>query len=119
MLGGRRRHDGAELVGEFLKVLGADVRVVYSGQAAIDIGPNFQPRMVVLDINMPGIDGFETCRRLRHQRWADDAVFVAYTGMPPARAAAVAAGFNHVVSKGDPPVVFVTIFNGLAQEGPT
>jgi CheY-like chemotaxis protein len=45
-------HDGAEVVGEFLKILGAEVRVVYS-QEAIDLAGHFQPRMVVLDINCP------------------------------------------------------------------
>jgi CheY-like chemotaxis protein len=105
--------DGAEIVGEFLKVLGADVRVVYSGQAAIDIAPGFQPQMVVLDINMPEIDGFETCKRLKQQRWSDEAVFIAYTAMPSRRLALVTAGFDHVVSKGDSPLVFETILNGL------
>ena len=109
-------HDGAEIVGEFLMTLGAEVRVVYGGQSAIDTAPSFQPRMVVLDINMPDIDGFETCRRLRQQRWSDKALFVAYTGTLPPRAALVAAGFDRVVSKGDSPVVFETIYAGLADD---
>jgi len=107
-------HDGAEVVGEFLKILGAEVRVVYS-QEAIDLAGHFQPRMVVLDINMSAIDGFETCRRLRQQQWSGDAVFIAYTGMPAPRAAALAAGFDRVVSKGDPPDVFEAILNGLVR----
>ncbi len=108
--------DGAEIVGEFLTILGAEVRVVYSGQAAVDIGPDFQPRMVVLDINMPDIDGLETCRRLKQQRWADNAVFIAYTGLPPPRFAAVYAGFDRIVSKGDSPAVFETVLKGLSDD---
>lgn len=107
-------HDGAEAVGEFLKVLGADVQVVYGGQEAINIAPHFQPRMVVLDINMPAIDGFQTCKRLRQQHWSGDAVFIAYTAMPASKADALAAGFDRVVSKGDSPEIFETILNGLA-----
>lgn len=107
-------HDGAELVGQFLKLLGAQVRVVNGGQQAIDLAPHFQPRMVVLDVEMPLIDGFETCKSLRQQRWASNAVIIAYTGLPIAKAAAVAAGFDHVVSKGDSPAIFQTILNGLA-----
>ena len=106
-------HDGAEIVGEFLKIFGAEVRVVYSGQEAIDIAPRFQPQMVVLDINMPVIDGFEACRRLRQQQWSGDALFIAYTGLPSPQADALAAGFDRVVSKGDPPGVFETILTGL------
>ena len=108
-------HDGAEVVGEFLKILGAEVRVVYGGQEAIAIASHFQPRMVVLDLVMPGIDGFETCRRLRRQHWSGDAVFIAYTGLPSPRADALAAGFDRVVSKGDPPGVFETILSGLLR----
>lgn len=107
-------HDGAEAVGEFLKLFGADVRVVYGGQEAINIAPHFQPRMVVLDINMPAIDGLQTCKRLRQQHWSGDAVFIAYTAMPVSRADAVAAGFDRVVSKGDSPEIFETILKGLA-----
>jgi len=109
-------HDGGEVVGEFLRTLRAEVQVVYSGQAAIDLAPNFQPRMVVLDINMPNIDGFETCRQLKQQQWSGDAVFIAYTGMPLPRSAAVAAGFDRVVSKGDPPHIFESVLNALAGE---
>ena len=107
-------HDGADIVGAFLEELGADVQVVYDGQDAIRLGPSFRPRMVVLDLYMPIIDGFETCRQLRQQDWAGDAVFIAYTGTPEAKAVAVAAGFDRVVSKGDSPAVFERLLSDLA-----
>jgi len=59
--------DGAEALGAVLTMLGLDVRVAYSGRAAIELAHEFQPRLVVLDINMPGLDGFETVKRLRQQ----------------------------------------------------
>ena len=104
---------GAETVGAFLEILGAEVQVAYGGQEAIDIASHFQPRLVVLDLNMPNMDGFETCRRLRQQSWSGHAVFVAYTGLPYSRTSALAACFHHVVSKGDPPDVFETLLNEL------
>jgi CheY-like chemotaxis protein len=107
-------HDGAEVVGEFLKALGAEVKVVYGGQQAIDIAPHFEPRMVVLDLNMPTIDGFETCRRLRQQGWSHHVVIVAYTGLPAPKAILMAAGFDHLVTKGDPPEIFETILKSIA-----
>ncbi len=107
-------HDGADVVGDFLQALGADVRVVYGGQQAIDLAPLFQPRMVILDLNMPRIDGFETCKELRQQQWARNVVIVAYTGLPNARAIAISAGFDYFVSKGDPPEILESILNGLA-----
>jgi CheY-like chemotaxis protein len=75
-------HDSADVVGEFLRIAGAEVLVAYSGQEAIDVAPHFQPRMVVLDINMPVMDGFETFSKLGLQQWSSEAVFIAYTGMP-------------------------------------
>lgn len=106
--------DGADVMGEFLEALGAEVRVVYGGQHAIDVAPYFQPRMVVLDLNMPAMDGFETCRRLRQQPWSHDAVIVAYTGLPVAKANLIAAGFDHFVAKGDSPEAFATLLDGVA-----
>jgi CheY-like chemotaxis protein len=62
---------------------------------------------------MPTIDGYETCKRLRGQQWSRNVVIIAYTGLPTPKAILLAAGFDHVVSKGDPPQVFENILNGL------
>ena len=89
-------------MGAFLTMLGLDVRVVFSGRAAIDVADAFQPRIVVLDIDMPGLDGFETARRLKGQSWADNAIFVAHTGMwREPRNEDMFADFHHVLTKGE------------------
>lgn len=106
--------DIADLLGELLGFMGADVSVVYSGQDAVDRAPQLQPRLVVLDINMPGMDGFETCEKLKLQIWSANAVFVAYTGMPNPRPQAKAVGFTHTVAKGDSPEVFEKILSDLS-----
>jgi CheY-like chemotaxis protein len=108
-------HDGAEAISAFLTLFGANVQVVHGGPDAILSASQFEPRLVVLDINMPGMDGLETCRRLRQQPWSGDAVFIAYTGVSYPKAVALAAGFDHVVTKGDPPQVFETIVKGLLR----
>jgi CheY-like chemotaxis protein len=82
---------------------------VFSGAEAIDRAGAFQPWMVVLDINMPGLDGFETAKRLKQQVWARDAIFVAHTGMRRGLGTSEFAGFDHVVIKGDGPEVFESI----------
>ena len=83
-------------------MLGLDVRVVFSGRAAIEHARAFRPRMVVLDINMPGLDGFETAKRLKQQSWAPDALFVAHTGMlRDAAGSDEFADFDHVLTKGN------------------
>ena len=60
-------HDGATSLGAYLSILGGDVRVVFRGDEAIKIAPEFRPQLVVLDINMPGLSGFETIARLKYQ----------------------------------------------------
>ena len=101
-------------LGAFLAMLGLDVRVVFSGRAAIELAHAFEPRMVVLDINMPGLDGFETVKRLKQQEWARVALFVAHTGMR--REAANGndfANFHHVLTKGNGLKALEAIVDGL------
>ena len=94
--------DGALALGAYLRVLGADVRVVFHGRDAIPLALQFQPRLVVLDINMPGFDGFETAKLMKEQAWSNAATFVAHSGETIAlRPAVMAAGFHHFLTKGD------------------
>ena len=107
-------HDGARSLGDFLGVLGADVRVVFSGDEAIEISPEFRPLLVVLDINMPGLNGFETAERLKRQPWAHAATFVAHTAASQTlRRAATAVGFHHFLVKGNSVADFEVIVDGL------
>lgn len=111
-------HDGATSLGDYLGVLGADVRVVFSGDEAIEISPEFRPQLVVLDINMPGLNGFETAARLKRQAWAHAATFIAHTAASQTlRRAATAAGFHHFLVKGNSVAAFEVILDGLLIGG--
>jgi CheY-like chemotaxis protein len=73
-------HDGAETLGEFLRLLGCQVRLAYSGEEALDVAPKFAPDLVILDIEMPGLNGLETARRLRTQTWARQSILATHSG---------------------------------------
>jgi signal transduction histidine kinase/ActR/RegA family two-component response regulator len=72
--------DAAESLGMLLKLLGADVRVAYDGPEALEAFAEYQPAVVLLDIGMPGMDGFEVARRLQQQPGSKDVTFIALTG---------------------------------------
>jgi CheY-like chemotaxis protein len=56
--------DSAEMFQELLQASGHAVRVAFDGPTALLHAGSFQPQVVFLDLTMPGMDGFELCRRL-------------------------------------------------------
>jgi len=73
-------HDGAEAIARLLRVLGHEVSVVYDGLTALRRANEFEPVVVLLDLGMPGMDGFQVCERLRAQTWKQRPFIVALTG---------------------------------------
>jgi CheY-like chemotaxis protein len=94
-------HDGAQALGQFLELLGCDVHLAYSGAEALDAAPTLQPELVILDIEMPGLSGFETARRLRLQPWAKHSVFATHSGSTEPAIADLSeqSGCQHHISK--------------------
>jgi PAS domain S-box-containing protein len=88
--------DGADSLGRLLAFLGHETAMVYDGQAALDRAAAFAPDVVLLDLGMPGVDGFEACRRLRAVDSAHRPRIVAMTGWgrEEDRARTAAAGFD-------------------------
>jgi CheY-like chemotaxis protein len=91
----------AMLVDQF----GAESRVANDGLAALSVLPRFRPDFVLLDIGMPGLDGYETCRRMRQMACGSDPVVVALTGwgQDDDKQRALSAGFDlHLTKPADP-----------------
>src|SRR5262245_10848353 len=63
-----------------LKILGHDVRTAADGLEAIDVAKSFRPSLILLDIGMPKLNGYDACRRIRELSWGGDVVIVALTG---------------------------------------
>ncbi|WP_241023116.1 ATP-binding protein [Paraburkholderia sp. Ac-20340] len=72
--------DAADSLGVLLELLGADVRIVRDGPAALTMIETWQPDVVLLDIGMPGMDGYEVARRVRAHPESADLVLIALTG---------------------------------------
>jgi PAS domain S-box-containing protein len=89
--------DAATTLGELLAALGHEVMVRFDGKSALADGPSFVPEVLVLDIGLPDIDGYELARRLRGEPATAGARYLALTGYGQAhdRTLARAAGFDH------------------------
>jgi CheY-like chemotaxis protein len=72
--------DAAEWLATLLNLNGHETQVVHDGVAAIESARRMRPDAVLLDIGLPGLDGYEVCRRIRAQPWGKDLVLVALTG---------------------------------------
>lgn len=72
--------DIADSLAMLLKQLGAEVAIANGGPSALETLPIFRPSVVLLDIGMPGMDGFEVARRIRQQPGGRDIVLIALTG---------------------------------------
>jgi CheY-like chemotaxis protein len=93
--------DAAASLGMLLKLLGAEVRVVNDGPAALEILASYRPTVVLLDIGMPGMDGYEVARRIRQQPEWRDLMLIALTGwgQEEDRRRTSEAGFDHHLLK--------------------
>jgi CheY-like chemotaxis protein len=93
--------DAAMSMRMLLKVLGADVRVAFNGPDALQLIEEYKPAVVLLDIGMPGMDGYEVARRIRQQNKFDDVMLIALTGWgrEDDRRRSQSAGFDQHLTK--------------------
>jgi DNA-binding response OmpR family regulator len=63
-----------------LKITGNQVFVAHDGYEAIVAAEKHRPEVVLLDIGLPKLSGYEVCRRVREQSWGKDIVMLALTG---------------------------------------
>ena len=78
-------HLVGKLTGELIASFGMEVRVVPGGAEALEVIPKFQPRIVFVDLGMPGMDGYETVRRVRQLPGGDSAIHRSVVGLGPNR----------------------------------
>jgi CheY-like chemotaxis protein len=111
--------DAAESLGMLLRTVGADVQVARSGPEALDVYEASRPRIVLLDIGMPGMDGYEVARRLRASRYEPRPSIVALTGwgQDEDKRRVREAGFDHHLVKPADLAALRTLIASLEQDG--
>ena len=72
--------DSAESLAVLLKITGNETFTAHDGAAAVEAAEKHRPDLVLLDIGLPNLNGYEVCRRIREQPWGKEIVLIALTG---------------------------------------
>ena len=105
--------DGLEMLSFFLKSEGHTVATAVNGPSALTVAAEFQPDVAILDIGMPGLDGYHVAKQLRVARKASSLMLIALSGLGQEedKARAAAAGFDRHFTK---PVDIPALMRALA-----
>ncbi|MEP6609244.1 MAG: response regulator [Burkholderiaceae bacterium] len=72
--------DSAISLATFLKLLGNETHTAFDGREAVDAAAALQPDVILLDIGMQKMNGYEAARRIRQQPWGERVMLIAFTG---------------------------------------
>ena len=91
-----------------MELNGYEVVACFDGPSAVELAHDFHPDVVLLDLGMPKMNGYEVCRQLREDRSLADTLVIAQTGWggEAERRRTADAGFNHHMTK---PLDFPTL----------
>ncbi len=108
--------DAAESLAALLRLGGHEVALAHSGEAALDVAGRFRPTLALLDIGMPGMNGYELAQALRAQPWGARMVLAALTGwgQQDDKRRAFEAGFDHHLTKPVEPAALDTVLLAAA-----
>jgi CheY-like chemotaxis protein len=104
--------DAADSLGMVLRIMGNEVRTAHDGLEAVGAAGEFRPDVVLLDIGLPKLNGYEAARRIREEPWGKHAVLIAVTGwgQEDDKRRAKEAGFDrHMVKPVDPAALMETL----------
>jgi signal transduction histidine kinase/CheY-like chemotaxis protein len=106
--------DAVESAALVLALNGNDVKLAADGLEAVEAADRYRPDVVLLDIGMPKLNGFEACRRIRAAPWGKDMLVVAVTGwgQEEDRRRTAEAGFDAHFTK---PVDFASVMALISQ----
>ena len=93
--------DTARVMAKLLKLLGHEVKISHDGPEGIETARDFRPSFVLLDIGLPGMDGYEVAAQLRREVCCKESVIIAVSGygQDEDRRRSKEAGFHHHLIK--------------------
>ena len=93
--------DGADLMAVLLRLQGHEVEVAHDGYCALEIAARFEPEVVLLDIGLPGLNGYDVAKQLRQMKLPRQQCLIAMTGYgsDEDRQRTEEAGFDHHIVK--------------------
>jgi CheY-like chemotaxis protein len=97
--------DSVTTLSLMLEAMGHEVRTAHDGVQTVEMAESFRPDAILMDIGMPGLNGFDACARIRARPWASDVFIVALTGwgQDEDKNRSRAAGFDrHLVKPVEP-----------------
>ncbi|MGH7173665.1 MAG: response regulator, partial [Gemmataceae bacterium] len=107
-------HDAASSLAMLLQMTGNETHMAHDGLEAVDAAEKLRPDVILLDIGLPSLNGYDVCRRIREQPWGKNVIVVALTGwgQEEDRRKSDEAGFNgHMVK----PVNYAALMKMLAE----
>ncbi|MES2354747.1 MAG: response regulator [Pseudomonadota bacterium] len=113
--------DSAEMLAALLQLDGHEVQMAHEGATAIEMARSFRPNVVLLDIGLPNMDGFEVAQRLRALDETKGAILIALTGYGQAedRQRSKEAGFDHHLVKPLDRNLLTSLLNAHSPENST
>ncbi|ADU12382.1 response regulator [Asticcacaulis excentricus] len=108
----------AQTTGWIIEMLGYDYRISLTPQAALTEGEAYDPDVVMMDIGLPGMSGYDLCRQMRQKPAHANAVFVAQTGWDERehREQSAEAGFVHHLTKPVDLQTLESVLNAIAAD---
>lgn len=113
----------ADSLAAVLRMSGYDVQSRYDGASAVAAAEELRPNLIILDLGMPIMNGYEACQKIRAQSWSQGIAIVALTGWGPESGmpSTASAGFDaHVVKPpraGELQQVLANLLQGTPEQG--
>ena len=111
-------HDSALSLAMMLSIMGHDTRTAHDGESAVETAESFLPEVILLDIGLPKLNGYEVAQRIRGEAWGRSMFLIAVTGwgQEEDRQRSSEVGLNVHMVKPVEPAALEKLLAGLPQD---